>query len=513
METGIIRRHPLFGLLVVLVLAGVTLRIVNVLMEPRLWADEIFSVALAESPLVDILLATLRFDTHPPLYYLQLHGWAAIADSDRWFILNSTLQSIAAIAVLFLACRRIFGFAPAIWAAAIFALMPLQLFFAENVRMYAMVMILEISLWYVLQRIEQSGRASMPFLWAALGLGLALTLTHGLGFFVAFFLFLATILRMMKLAGRREVIGLVVVYGVVALGAVYPLAIGALRQTEGLASLDLPTIGIHLTLTLLGMEFPWPTLAGFLILPLMLLLPMTQPASRWTAGLLVLLPLCVLLFISVAFKPVFIYRTLGLFLPFVAIALGLYAEAVFRARMPLRQSAAMAVTMLLLVASINYTLRFEKAGYRDLIGTWEARSAADSIMLTNGPSEFWAVLRYLEDGRGRSSALAIQPPVRSHMLRLKQRLEAAGRGGLFGRSDHAAVGMRLVYPYVPAQIVASGQSFWLLNPLAEDCRVLSLADAEFHKVEAYSSRGQHLIRCQRSPASPAPPSPETHGSG
>jgi uncharacterized membrane protein len=501
MEFGIIRRRPLFGLLALLVLAGVLLRIVNLLMEPNLWADEIFSVALAESPLVDILLATLRFDTHPPLYYLQLHGWAAVADGDRWFILNSTLQSIAAIAVLFVACRKIFGFAPAIWAAAIFALMPLQLFFAENVRMYAMVMILEISLWYILQRIEQSSRASRRHLLAALGLGLGLTLTHGLGFFVAFFLFLSTTARMMKLARPREVIRLVVVYGVVALGALYPLAIGTIRQTEGLASLDLPTIGIHLTLTFLGMEFPWPTLAGFLILPLMLLLPLTQPSSRWTAGLLVLLPLCVLLFISVAFKPVFIYRTLGLFLPFAAIALGLYADAVFRARMPLQQSTAMAVTTLLLMASINYSYRFEKGGYRDLIGTWEARSAADAIMLTNSPSEFWAVLRYLDDGRGRSSALAIQPPVRNHMLRLKEKLEAAGRGGLFGRSDHAAVGLRLVYPYIPTQIVESEHSFWLLNPFAEDCAIPALPDMQFRKVEEYFSKGQHLIRCQKSPAS------------
>lgn len=510
MEIDTSRRRPLVVFLTLLILAGVTLRIVNVLMEPSLWADEIFSVSLAESPLVDVVLATLRFDTHPPLYYLQLHGWAAVADSDRWFIMNSTLQSIAAIAVLFMSCRKIFGFGPAIWAAAIFALMPLQLFFAENVRMYPMVMILAIGLWYVLQRIEQDGRASTRHLWAVLGLGLALTFTHGLGFFVAFFLFLSTALRLMYLAHRREMFRLIAAYALVALGALYPLAIGVIRQTEGIAAWDLPTIGIHLTLTLLGMEFPWPTVAGFLILPLILLLPMTQPRARWTAGMLVLLPLCVLICISMLFKPVFIYRTLGLFHPFAAIALGIYADAVFRARMPIQQTTAVAVLMLMLVASVNYTARFEKEGYSELVGTWEERSATDSIMLTNSPSEFWAILRYLDNGTGRSSALAVQPPVRHQMLALKEKLEAAGVGGLnlFGRSDHAAVGMRKVYPYLPEEIVATEPSFWVLNPPARDCTLPDVQGHGLRKTDEFSSKGQHLIRCQRHAVSAGSPLPK-----
>ncbi len=357
-------------------------------------------MALAESPLADLLFAALRFDTHPPLYYIQLHLWAAFGDSDRWYILNSTLLSIAAIAAIYEACRRIYDRSVALWAGAIFAVMPLQLFFAENVRMYPMLAILEIGLWYVLQAMVRDRHASRGRLVAALCLGLAVTLTHGLGFFVAFFLFLHAAIRLKQGAPGRDLLFLIATYLIVALAAFYPLVIGAIRQTEGIAGFDLPAIGIHLTLTLLGLEFPWPTVAGFVILPLVTLLPLSEPRARWIGGILVLLPFVVLFSISVLAKPVFIYRTLGLFLPFLAISLALYADAVFKARAFAQRLVVSAIALVMLAGGINYTMSFEKRGYREIVAAWEAGSPPDAVIMTNGPSEFWAVLRYLSHREG-----------------------------------------------------------------------------------------------------------------
>lgn len=488
--------------LVVLIVAGIALRIFNLFLDASLWEDEIFSVALAESPLTDLLFAALRFDTHPPLYYVQLHLWAALGDSDRWYILNSTLLGIASIAAIHEACRRIYDRSVALWAGAIFAVMPLQLFFAENVRMYPMLAILEIGLWYVLQAMVRDRHASRGRLVAALCLGLAVTLTHGLGFFVAFFLFLQAAIRLRQRAPGRDLLFLVATYLVVALAAVYPLVIGAIRQTEGIAGFDLPTIGIHLTLTLLGLEFPWPTVAGFLILPLVTLLPLSDLRARSTGGMLVLLPFVVLFAISLLAKPVFIYRTLGLFLPFLAISLALYADAVFRAPAIAQRMIVSAIALVMVAGGINYTMRFEKRGYREIVAAWEAASPTDAVMMTNGPSEFWAVLRYLNNGEGRRSALDVQPPVRDGMLRIKQKLEGVGAAslGLFGRANYAQVGGRRVYPYFAEDVASGLPAFWMLNPPKADC--VAVEAGHDNGVSAYQNEadialgGNRLMQCR-----------------
>lgn len=489
--------HVLPITLIALVVMGITLRVINLLFEASLWEDEIFSVAMAESPVTDLLLAALRFDTHPPLYYVQLHLWAALDDSDRWYILNSTLFSIIAIIALFETCRRIYGWTVGLWAAAIFALMPLQLFFAENVRMYPMLALLQIGLWYVLQRMIVEKRAMMRQLLLALCLGLAVTFTHGLGFFVTFFLFLHAGLRLFKATPARDFRLLLATYVVVALAALYPLAIGAVRQTEGVSGFDLPTIGIHLTLTLLGLEFPWPTIAGLLALPLMVLLPLTKTRDRWIGIFLVVVPIGVLLAISLLAKPVFIYRTLGLFLPFLAISLALYADTAFKERIVAHRVAASVIVLLMLFGGVNYTMTFEKRGYREVVVAWEARSAEDAIIMTNGPSEFWAVLRYLGDGTGRVSALEIQPPVRDGMLRLREKLDGFGAAslGLFGKADHAVVGKRHVYPYVAQDIIAVSPEVWILNPKSENC-VLGDAEIPLEQRDALSLAGHNLTKCR-----------------
>ncbi|AXV17697.1 hypothetical protein CYG48_17910 (plasmid) [Neorhizobium sp. SOG26] len=493
-------QHLALIILVGLLLAGAILRIANLLLEASLWEDEIFSVALAESPLADLFLTGLRFDTHPPLYYVQLHFWGAIANSDRWYILNSTLLSIVSVVVIFECCRRIYDERVGLWAAAIQSLMPLQLFFAENVRMYPMFAILAITLWYVLQTIVRHGASSRARLFAVACLGVATTLTHGLGFFVTFFIFLHALIQFYGQTSRRNAIFLVGSYVPVALTAIYPLVIGAIRRTEGIAVFDVPTIGIHLTMTLLGPEFPWPTVAGLVALPLLVFVPLVEPRARMLCGMLVLLPLFTLFGISVLFKPVFIYRTIGLFLPFLAIAMALCADTAFRrkARMPRVWISAMILTML--AGGVNYTINFEKRGYREIVTELKTASSENDVILAGSPSVFWAVTRYLDGDHTRRSALEVQPPVRDGMLRVKQKLEDLGATslGLFGQTDHIRIADRTVYPFFAGEPASKLPAFWVLNPAEGGCASIGEDGSRYHVVNEISASSQRAIQCRRS---------------
>src|SRR5918997_45198 len=66
--------------LTVLVLASVYLR--TRLLDVGFWIDEGLSVGIADRPLADIPGA-LRQDGSPPLYYLLLHVWLAVAGSSE----------------------------------------------------------------------------------------------------------------------------------------------------------------------------------------------------------------------------------------------------------------------------------------------------------------------------------------------------------------------------------------------------------------------------------------------
>jgi uncharacterized membrane protein len=113
-----------------------------------LWNDELASAVLSAVPVADVLQGTLTRDPHPPLYYMQLHAWITAGSSDIWLRLNSLLWSMLAMVSLFVAVRRILNAEVAILAAALFGLAPFSIYYAQEVRMYAMLMCLSVWVWF-----------------------------------------------------------------------------------------------------------------------------------------------------------------------------------------------------------------------------------------------------------------------------------------------------------------------------------------------------------------------------
>jgi len=81
-------------------------------------------------------VSILRFDLHPPFYYLQLSLWALVSHDDVWLMANSIFWSTAAIGLLIYAASRIYGLPTALYAGILLALSPVALAYADQVRMY-----------------------------------------------------------------------------------------------------------------------------------------------------------------------------------------------------------------------------------------------------------------------------------------------------------------------------------------------------------------------------------------
>jgi 4-amino-4-deoxy-L-arabinose transferase-like glycosyltransferase len=107
--------------------------------EQGVWLDEAFSIWMARQPLNEMLGWITRIDQHPPLYYALLRPWLAVGESEGAIRSLSALLSTATIPVLWLTGRRLFGPAAAVGAALLLAASPFHLRFAQEMRMYALL--------------------------------------------------------------------------------------------------------------------------------------------------------------------------------------------------------------------------------------------------------------------------------------------------------------------------------------------------------------------------------------
>jgi mannosyltransferase len=111
-------------------------------LSERLWMDEAISVGIASHPLADIP-GVLRLDGSPPLYYVLLHLWIAVA-GDSEAALHSLSATVAALCVpaAWWAGTTVAGRRTGRVAAVLAACSPFVTRYAGDARMYTLVVAL-----------------------------------------------------------------------------------------------------------------------------------------------------------------------------------------------------------------------------------------------------------------------------------------------------------------------------------------------------------------------------------
>jgi len=122
-------------------LIGFGLRVQRLNFQP-LWGDEGWSFYFAAQP-VGQLLALTAVDIHPPLYYLLLKLWLVVTGVGP---VPARLLSVAAgtllIPVAAALGRRLFDWRRGVAAAVVITVMPLAVYYSQEVRMYGLVTLL-----------------------------------------------------------------------------------------------------------------------------------------------------------------------------------------------------------------------------------------------------------------------------------------------------------------------------------------------------------------------------------
>jgi mannosyltransferase len=120
------------------------------------WHDEALTVLLARKPVTDLIAITAA-DVHPPLYFLLVKVFILFGQSEFIVRLPSALCSVGAVAVLYLIGRDLFNEQVGLVSALIMTISPLQLFYAQEARMYTQLLLLTgFSSWALIHALPRN---------------------------------------------------------------------------------------------------------------------------------------------------------------------------------------------------------------------------------------------------------------------------------------------------------------------------------------------------------------------
>ncbi len=159
-----------------------------------LWYDEAFSLAVASADWHTFWQALLSDAVHPPAYYLLLKGNLLLfGDTEFGLRFASVVAGTLAIGLMWRLGSVLAGRRLALAASLLLALNPFAVWYAQEARMYSLVLCLAIagglSFWQLVQRPSWS-----RWLW--------FTLITAAGFLIHYFLFLLSLSQFLYLAFR-----------------------------------------------------------------------------------------------------------------------------------------------------------------------------------------------------------------------------------------------------------------------------------------------------------------------
>lgn len=360
--------------------------------------DEVFTAALAALPPGEIIRYCLQAtQEHPPLFYLVLHVWMALAgDSDIALRMAAIAPSTLAVPFIGLAAALTAGTPAGAIAAWVLALAPLDVFYGRYARMYGLltlyIAVLLAAAAFVGKRRARAGTA------LAAGLVLLTMLTH---YFLAFTVVVPALFVLLRRVGwRRAVIG-------AGLGAV--LLVGGiavspgLRDTVGLRiglrAIDPAVLGNAYVTSLGGIVWPFGSVvAGAIAVALAVVVVVWKRreyrGAGWPTALVALLTgtlgVASLTLIGVLVLPRYTVTAV----PAAAMLIGL---ALGKSRKVVAVPLVVAVLSLVFWSAVKPIFDQRWSDYREAVAALRQQARPDDAVVVNGPAQIFWYQRYGPD--------------------------------------------------------------------------------------------------------------------
>jgi hypothetical protein len=146
--------------------------------------DEPFTVFWSQRPWAE-LWAMFRTENNPPLYFLLIKAWSAVAPFEAaWLRVPSAVFSALAVWPLFLLARHLGGSGAAVLASMLFTCSNYHYGFAHEVRAYSLFTLLTMTgMWLLMRATQRPGQEMKAMLHLSM-LNVVLVYTHFFGWLV-----------------------------------------------------------------------------------------------------------------------------------------------------------------------------------------------------------------------------------------------------------------------------------------------------------------------------------------
>ena len=429
-------RHRLGILLFLLLFAGNSLWLYSTRSIP-ITDDDIWGATAVLGTPIEVVIFTLRWDLHPPLYYLLLDCWAIFGKSDLWLSMSSCFIHALISTVAFNYVYRRHGIFAALCTTALVFFSPLLLEQSVKIRMYPFLALLSLCIFYLIEKYKEADKKSLLVSIAALGV--ALIYSHAIGVILLFFHFCYGFLSLQ--ARQRRV--WIVMHMLVALTALPVIANSMIRKlghalTPAAAQIwqlfqDLlvGTANGHSAATQqLGATSSSTNLLEFviaLLLVLQCLLMLYASRDKTTRNILLcylVLPVLVFVLLSYTVKPLWLERNFIFALPILSIMFGISL-----AKMPtpnwLKLTLVFAIVGINLSQSAMQNRRHPTensfAQVIEFLQNESQTKAKICVVAPNHVSTFWSLQRYLMHTEW-GNPTDIQPPLGERWLQIREQL-------------------------------------------------------------------------------------------
>jgi len=177
--------------LLIAVLVGSILRLYR-LGEQSFWIDEVFMITMAtDRTLWELVFEVPQFEPHPPLYNVFMWVWVSLTGTSEVAMRStSVLFSIATIPVAYLLVQKLFDRSTAAVTIAFLTVSPLEIWYAQEARMYALLVFLTVLSVYALVQLTDGFSRSWAIGYVTVGVVLGYLHVYGLFILLAQALYL-----------------------------------------------------------------------------------------------------------------------------------------------------------------------------------------------------------------------------------------------------------------------------------------------------------------------------------
>lgn len=120
-----------------LIISGALIARVAASLDKSFWFDEAISWSFAKQDISQLLQATAS-DNHPPFYYLFLHFWLKLNQSEIFLRFPSIVFGLISVFLIYLIGKKLINEKVGISSAVLMALSPLHVYFSAETRMYSL---------------------------------------------------------------------------------------------------------------------------------------------------------------------------------------------------------------------------------------------------------------------------------------------------------------------------------------------------------------------------------------